>query len=485
MYNLKKILFKNPESPAYWLILAIIIKGIIPFAWLMHSTLPCEIPGFWGGTGGDTDSYVVPINHWLAHGVYKPDFRMPGYGVVFMFFRLVFTTPNACNALIILQFLLASVTVYYLALAARNIFHNDTVFYISFYLYLISNFPNFFDGFILTESLTTSFIIFSVFFFTKYFSSKKILYLFLSSVFLGWAIFMRPGFSILLPVFALVIIFQRRSDIFKNIKYGILFLLPFTVFDGMWTYRNYREFHKIIPLSYIGNYPNIAASYLEPMFYFVQSWGGGYSFTNNVVDLDWFDYTYGGRIKPTHIDSLPDNIYTSKYNKDSLLHLKKLIQGLQNPAIDSNTANAYQRELIRKFKMYQKSFKDEKPFVYYVLTPIKLTGIILYGSYTKRYLDRGQTLGIINPLLRIFANGLYLAILLLGLTGMIMLLFSGFRQNILYLFLALIPLYTILIHAVVLRVPDNRFIMPAWPYIIICAAYMIPLLYAKLFRTKA
>jgi hypothetical protein len=473
MFNLKKIVFKNPDSPGYWLVLGLLFKGIIPFIWLMHSKPICEIPGFWGGTGGDTSSYINPIDHWLATGLYLPDFRMPGYGIIYFIFRLLFSSALACNLMIILQYLLASVGVYLLALTAKNIFGGNRVFYLCFYIFLISNYSNFFDGFIQTESLCTSFLIFSVYFITKYLRSKSLIYLSNSAILLGWAVFMRPGFSLLLPCFALVIIFQKRVEIKINLKYGILFLLPFLLFDSMWTIRNYRKSKKIIPLTALTNYPNIEKGYLEPMFYFVQCWGGAYSFNDKAADIEWFEYTYPGRIKPAHIDSLSDNIYTSMYNKDSLLHLKGLILALQNPSIDSITANLYQSELMRKFTQYHEAFQRERPLVYYVLAPIKSTGIFLYGSFTKNYLNRGQTLGKLNVPLRIFANAFYLLILGFGLIGAIMLLFAGFKQNTLFLLAAIIPLYTIVIHAVVLRIPDNRFLMPAWPFIIICAAYII------------
>ncbi|HTB31898.1 MAG TPA: hypothetical protein VK808_07725, partial [Bacteroidia bacterium] len=439
------------------------------------------IAGLWGGTGGDTFSYLTPIDNLLAKGNYLPDFRMPGYGTAYLIFKLFFSTATACNILIVLQYLLASASVYFLALTTKNIFNSTRIFYFSFYIFLICNFPNFFDGYILTESLCTSFLIFSVYFFTNYFTSKKIVHLFLSSVFISWAIFIRPGFSLLLPVFALGLVFQKRSGIKSNLKYGLIFLVPFIIVDSAWTIRNYHHYKKIVPLTAISNYPDVASTYLGPLFYFVQGWGGAYSLRDKEPDISWFEYTYPGRIKPTHYDSLPDYIYTSKYNKDSLLHLKKLIIALQNPMIDRTTAAAYQRELMFKFNKYREALQEEKPFLYYVRTPLKLTAIFLYGAYTKKYLDRGQTLGRFNILLRAFANTLYLTTLILGIIGMLFLLFKGYRHNILFILIALIPLYTIVLHAIVLRIPDTRFFMPTWPFLIICEAYALSVLSDKLY----
>ncbi len=478
----RKFFFKDPAKPLFWLALGFIVKGILPFLWLLHSHPHNDIPGFWGGTGGDTFSYLAPIDNWLKNGIYSPDFRMPGYGAVYLIFRWFSSLAVACNLLLVLQFLLVSVSVYFIGLTARNIFKSDSVFYASFYLYLISSFPNLYDGCIQTESLCTSFLIFSVYFLTSYFNSKKLTYLLLSAVLITWAVFMRPAFALLIPVFAIFIVLQNRSKIGKNIKFGMLFLVPFICVDGLWTLRNYKLHKKMIPLTTIGNYPNIESTYLQPMFNFVQCWGGAYSFGDKEPDLSWFDYTYSGRIKPLYYDSLPDNIYTSAYTKDSLLHLKKLILALQNPLIDSSAFKSDQRELITKFTKYKESFRREKSITYYIQTPLKLTDIFLYGAYTKKYLDRGQTLKKLNLPLKILSNGIYLTVLLLGLSGMCILLFKGLKRNIVYLLILSIPMYTIIIHAVILRIPDGRFLMPVWAFMVICCSYQIEQIYVRFLK---
>src|SRR5580693_8486867 len=132
MKVIKSIFLKDPESPWFWLTLALIVKGIFPFIWLFHSPPPNDVPGFWGGIGGDTSSYIDPIDNFLKFGMYIPDFRMPGYGAVYLIFRLFVSKPAALNCLLILQYLLASLSVYIVSLTAKRIFESNTVFYFCF-----------------------------------------------------------------------------------------------------------------------------------------------------------------------------------------------------------------------------------------------------------------------------------------------------------------------------------------------------------------
>ena len=74
----------------------------------------------------------------------------------------------------------------------------------------------------------------------------------------------------------------------------------------------------------------------------------------------------------TRYDSLPDDIYTSAYNKDSLIELKRMIKDLQSPSIDTSVASEYQRRLRTAFIKYRYSFEKEKPFTYFLKTPLKI-----------------------------------------------------------------------------------------------------------------
>lgn len=470
MPNLGKIFLRNPYSPLFWILLGFIFKAI-PFLAVILNHPYRDIPGIWGATMGDDSSYLAPIDNWLLHGAYSPDYRMPGYGVFYLLFRLIFGQAGACNGLIILQLVLAAISVYCLALTAQNLTKKVSAFYITFYLFLICTFSNFYDAYIGSESMCASMLIISVYFFSEYALKQQTKYLLLAGVLATWVLFIRPAFGGLFPVYCFIILFQKNKEIGIKIKRLILFILPFFIVESAWIYRNFGVHKKFAPFTSSGPfYPDQANTYLQPFFEFVQSWGGACTFSNKHVDLDWFQYHYPGKPFITEYDSLPDNIYTSTYNKDSLLRLKKMILALQKPSLGTTMATQYQLELRTKFYQYKLSFKRDKPFTYFVKAPFKMMGVMLCGPVARAYLDRGQSVPLIGKAITSFNYLIYFTILILGLIGSLFLIFQGFRQNYALLIIPFIPLFTLLIHPYVFRFFDTRFLLPAFPFLIICAA---------------
>ena len=470
---LKKIFLKNPYAPAFWLMLGFIVKGAL-FLGVVFNHPYHDIAGIWGATMGDDSSYIVPIDNLLKHGVYSPDYRMPGYGAVYLLFRLFFSQAGACNSLLVLQLILAASSVYYLALAAKYLFKKDSVFYAVFYLFLLSSFSNFFDAYIGSESLCTSLLIFSIYFFVRYFQAKKDKYLFFSGLFATWAIFTRPVFIGLLAICCLLILIHKSTNFKTKSKSIFLFLIVFVLCEGSWIYRNYETHEQFLPATTSGEfYPEDVASYLQPLFEFTESWGGVCSLTNKPPDINWFQYHYAGQTPITHFDSLPDNIYTSAYNKDSLLRLKKMIKDLQNPSIDKATVSAYQLELQTKFNQYGLAFKREKPFVYFVKAPMKMICAMLYCSITRNYLNRGQSVPFLGSFITAINYLIYLTIVLSGLIGVLVLTISGIKKLSYLLVIPLTPLYILLVHPFIFRFFDPRFLMPVFPFLIVCSAYVL------------
>lgn len=480
---LKKTFLKNPNSPAFWLMLGLIFKGALFLGVILDHPYH-DIPGIFGATMGDDSSYINPIDNLLHHGTYSPDFRMPGYGIVYLLFRLFWTQAGACNALVIIQIILASASVYYLALTAKNIFKKDGIFYLTFYLFLVCSFSNFYDAYIGSESLCTSILIFAIYLFTKYTQQQKSKYLFFTGALATWAMFIRPVFGGVVILCSLVIIYQKGAGFVTKIKYILLFLILFLICEGAWIYRNFETHKKWVPFNSTGTpfYPYAVNGYQQSLFEFVQSWGGVSSFIQKPSDLDWFDYYYPNMPPILRYDSLPDNIYTSAYNKDSLVMLKRMIIALRNPTIDTAMASVYQHKLKTKLKTYRLSFQKEKPFTYYIKAPLKMLGILLYGPETRIYLERGKSVPFLGKLIVGFNNFIYLILTLSGIIGLIKLIPYGLKQRSFLLIIPLVPLYTILVHSFIFRLQFNRYLMPAYPFLIICSAYITYTIYIRYFQ---
>ena len=198
----------------------------------------------------------------------------PGYGVIYLFFRQFFSYTGSYNCIVILQLIVASLSVYCMAMLTMLLLKSDLAFHLCFYIFLISTYSNYYDICLMTESLSSSFLVFGAWFFSRYFFSKKVKHLFFSGFFLTWLVFLRPAFAPVIIIFGFILFLcaiKNKELIFKPIAFLVL---PFLVFEGAWVSRNYSVHNKFIPLFNGIYYPYIDTSYMKPMFIFVQSWGG-------------------------------------------------------------------------------------------------------------------------------------------------------------------------------------------------------------------
>jgi hypothetical protein len=434
---------------------------------------------------GDTPSYLNPIESLLKTGSYLPDFRMPGYSGVYLLFRLIGDKAMACNLIIISQLLLAIMAAYSLALMAKMLFKSNRAFYICFYLFLISTYSNFYDAYLLTESFCASALVFAAYYLVLWFQSAKPKYLLFSGIFITWAIFLRPVFMPILLLMAFILIVQLIKNKRSWAKPLITLLLPFLLADGTWVTRNYINHKQFIPLTSSALYPEAANSYVQPLFEFVQSWGASTNYSDAKSALSWFDFYLPGMVKPDHFDTIPNYIYTTRFNRDSLVYLKQLVHILQNKTLDSNKAKAVQTELVEKLHIYTRSIAREKPFLYYIRTPLKLTKTFLYGPETKEYLKRGKVFHSLGTIIIAFNTLFYLAVLVLGLIGALLLIFRAYRESYLYLLFALLPIYVIVVHPMILRYAVNRFLMPSWPFLLVCATFTLLATYNRLSKPRS
>jgi hypothetical protein len=422
-----------------------------------------SFPGFWGAEGGDTYSYLGSIDNLISHGAYSPDIRMPGYGIIYLIFRLFLSKSIACNIIIILQLILSAVSVYLLALSSMYLFNTDKFFYSVFYLFAISQFSTAYDTFVYTESFTTSFMIISVFYFLTYFKSYNPSRLLISGLLLTWGVFLKPVFG---PLIIFFLVTLAADGVRKNIKLWVpilYFLAPFILSDGAWTIRNFIQHKKLLPLATSVFYQDKEDTFELPILRFTQAWGGDYFwYYSNCILKD----------KPAHP---PAYIYTSKFNEDSLLKIRSLILSIEpNIEYKSDTTTQNLNHIVKRLDVYTASIKSEKPFLYYIRAPLSLfTRFIIFPGISHSLFNKNN-----DKLTKIefIINGLYyllyLAIVFLGSIGIVAMfrvLFSLQPQSI----FPFIPLYTIIVHVFIFRFCENRYFVPAYPFMLVCGVYVI------------
>ena len=491
LYSLRKLLFKNSSNWAFWLLIAVIVKSLY-FIIQLHST--GEIAGFWGTTDFDTEGYTLPFENLIHNGTYFPDWRMPGYGVLYLPLYLIFSKATACNILIIIQLILSSLSVYVLALTAKLLFKDNRVFYLTFYIYLISRFSSTYDSYLLTDSLSTSLLIFSTYYFVSYFNGYNKTKLFYAGIFITWVVFLRQVFLLQLCFFVTILfidIIKRKDNIIKPIFY---FILPFIIADGAWTIRNYMAYSKLIPIVrsiYYGTGKVPATpppSYLASLN-FCGSWG------ENRVDWDtgsgewWLIKSfYHPNTMRYNNAPFPKYIYTSKFNEDSLRMIRGIIAAIKTDhSLSKETKDKYEELAAGKLESYIQSIKEEKPFLYYVKAPlIHLRRFLLdYGLDFNLYNRNPNASHGPGFFLKFFYNSVFYFIILgLGFFGIILTFKSLFKLSLLSLIPG-IPLYTIIVHPFFLKFDLYRYFVPAYPFMVISSAFAIIWLIGKFSKQQA
>ncbi len=484
---LSKFFLKDPGKWYFWMLMAFICKGLF-FIFLLSKQEINSIPGFWGETSGDTNDYITSINNFMATGSYSPDYRMPGYGLIYLPFALIFSKPMAYNFLILFQFTVAAFSVYPLALIAKYISKSSTIFYLTFYLYIISTFCSIFDSSLLTESFATAFLIFSVFFFLKGTQErKKICYFLLSGIFLAWVISLRPVYAPLLVLYSLVLLVGILKKQLQASWYCVsCIVLPFVLCDTLWIIRNYKAHTEFIPLIKMYS-PDIESSYKPPLINFVQSWGGSEVWWEPSAEIRWFGIPQeripGQRPIQNYNISLPDYIYTSQFNYDSLLLVKTLITeyiSVRNDSLNKAKASTLLSSIGTKLNLYTVSIKKEKPFLYYVTAPLILTRKFLINSGTCNLFDKPYNeLSPAESFFKLFFSLFYIFILMFGLMGILLFARESIKLTPTSLVTGII-LFTIIIHPVILRKCETRYFVPAYPFMLLCAAYSLNWIYNKL-----
>ncbi len=481
--QVSKFLFREPSQWQFWLLFAFFCKASI-FILLLCRHEYSSIPGFWGLTSGDTPTYLEPIDNFIKQGNYSPDIRMPGYGILYMPFAFFFSQPVACNIVIILQLILSAVSVYPLALIAKMIFKSTNIFYLVLYIYCISTYTNMYDDALLTESFATAFLIFSMYYLAQFLtgasaSNRK---LFLSGLFFTETIFLRPAFApLIIIVPAIIMIYMYTTQKKITIIKPLVFIVSFIIADGTWTLSRYEKHHEINPLT-VHWLPSFENSHILSLITLIQAWGGDWTMGASDSQYNWFvmkeDSIAGKQASASKNNIFPDQIYTSKFNYDSLLVLRNNVQQYITLSDDSKLSQLKKEVVLNRIReassRYSNSVKAENPFLYYVKAPL---------TYLRRFIANSGTYNLFNnvPLhslnyfqifVKIIYSLFYWMILLFGTAGIIILAKTSF-QNLSIATLLVIILYTVIAYPMIFRQPEFRYLIPAYPFMVIFATYAI------------
>lgn len=455
-----------------WLGIAFVIKSLlfVFFAMCFHLYWPREYVNGIFNASGDTSVYYGAVESFYLGNGYDTNCRMPGLLPIYYPIRLLFDIDTTKAIIIILQFLTGVVSVYVLAQTARLLFNSMRIFYITFFLYAISSFVSIWDHVGYADSFGTSFLIFAVYLLVKNRITPGNRLILLSGLFMIWSLFFRPVHGILIPVIGLIFLFDR-TNLSGTIKKGLLFVLPAVLFLGLWTYRNYSKYNKVIVLQ--GDMSACFKGLTKDLLSIrdlIVAWGGDSQPWAKNSEGEWFF----GKGKLNNAAPSQDVIYASGYNLDSLKTLRQYYQLIHNDSTPDNVRRDYQELAVAASNRYIASYKKEHAFRYYFLNKLKLLKKFLFPKRLDDLpLPGFDKMNIFQKAVKIFYYLMLLAINLLGCIGCIIVL----RKKI---WLPLIPIALLITLAPVMGLIEQRYLVPVYGYFVIMTAVVIDSLYQYL-----
>ena len=465
----------GPADRWAWLIAALMIKGLMFVYFLRHNSASAFGHHF-AIDFGDTWSYLDPIESLIEHGRYKPDLRMPGYGMVYWFLRAVTGPDGAKNALVILQWLIASVALYSAARTAHYITGRSRAFVVTFILLGITTFHSAFDPQLATESFCASALIICMHvLFIAARTDRRPWYL-LAGILMAWCVFMRPLTGVALVVVAAGLILDRAAPWRARMRTTLLFVLPFVLLDAAWTARNAVVNHTFAPLTnglfysfYVGS-PNEAATK------FVQLYGGNTIFWDERAEIRWFGTRNLGdpwTSSTPRGPAPPDWILTADFNMDSLRQVEHLMGRAFDVDVDSTERARCSAEVVRRLDAYRRSAVQVHPFRTQVWARAVTTWNYLWQHGSASIFFMPWHLSSTGAkVMKVLQGGIFLSVVFIGTLAA----FRGMldrRTSFLVRTFHVVSLSGLFVVPLVFRLTEYRYLVPIFPLLAICAITLV------------
>lgn len=435
---------------------------------------------------GDTEFYLGPIERLVEAGGYekattvygsKPRYnsfagRMPGFLPIYGPLYFFIGKDYARGSLAILQFVAACFSVVLIARLAVSIFGKPELYFLVLFAYSLTAFLSVFDLYGYAESFAISFLIAAFYFSFLFLENRKKSYLLLSGLFAGWSVFMRPVLGIQIPILGAFLFFQMlQSDRLPSRIWKLtIFLLPFLVADGAWIIRNKIQLHRFIPLEINPMHENsITGKYsiqVKTLQNLVIAWGGNIEQWGDRSDIEWFFSSLSDSIPP-----YKDKFYAKAYNQDSLYLLKQLFHASIPHKVPLVERALLAREMVAMGRRFREGFKNDHPFHFYIGSRLNLLGRFLFPATIRHLpLPSFDEMKFHHLAIKLFCIFWYYLILLSGMCGIVWALIKNKPASRIFPF-AWFPIFLIAIHAMFFGFIEQRYMLPAIPFLLIFSGY--------------
>lgn len=448
-----------------WAIIALAIRSGFFAVFLLEHGFQQRRWG-WGESFTDTSGYFDPIDHLLAHGSYDPDFRMPGYGAVYLLARLFTTQPGAGNLVLAAQLLLGVCAVVALARIARMLGLPLWAQHASVVAFAFMPRVAVYDVMWYTESFLTSALVLGAHALLSYRTTGSRAALAWSGVWLGWAVFLKPVWLLWWGLACAIA--ATHGSIRERTRNALLFALPFLIADGCWTLRNQQVHHRLIPFNTATVMPELAHGPVWPLMRLMRATGGNPYYWDRTSEMSWFS---GGRMMSAQVPAppmpelLPTLALCDRITADSLRVLRDLFMAFERNGTDTAARSGIATAIGEHCDRYIGYFAHDEPWRHQVLARLRHGAL----AWRRAGLSGVFRVPVRHPApwvapLRAIEPVLYV-ILLLGLhAGALVVLLRGVAvQRI----IALAVLAGYYVFPLVLRLPEGRYAVPMYPWMLL------------------
>lgn len=470
--------FFSPENK--WKVIAFIavikIALFAFFAFELHHQWSDDLrAGSWAVATGDSKGYYAPSDNFVTNGVYNSNCRMPGVLPLYAPLAWVFGTTNAKDAVTILQLLVSIISVYVLGLIALQWTKNNWAFLFTILIYSVSSFVSIWDNFLMADSFSTSFFIFSVYFLWKGLKADHKWSVVLSGAFLVWAVFFRQIFLIVYPMVAIIMLVEKRKEFRQLVLHGVAFILPLIAAIGLW--MNYQSRHldetAILAAPVENCYSTYTPQY-QKIYGLLLHMGYGEPFWDKGTVSRWM-LNYNEKDKTP---SIPDRHFNSAMNLDSLTQLRweyeEFVQE-KDPTIKDELGKA----IITKVDRLDEVYKSENKISFYVFNRLRLFRLfILPMKIDNLPLPSLANMNVFEKIIKVFYLALFTVVCIFGLLSVIQTMMSA---RYAYRIWWIIPLSILLSLSVVLGYIEQRYFVPVYPFLTLALAIFV----ARFFKGKA
>ena len=429
--------------------------------------------------GGDALSYYGPFENLIQHGVYaygnslEPYAgRMPHYGFIYYLFRFFGDQALAFNCMVILQIAVEALSIIYLAKLAQMIVTKgkEVTYYLILILGVLNASHSIWSRYILTESLSISCFVMYCYFLFKYLKEGGTKQLLLVGLSIGLVVVLRPYLIVLFFPIGLVYlwrVYKQEISIQELIKNVAIICIPMFVLLSPWMIRNANTFGKFIPLQ-----DDVQAGYkytdsYYAMWDFIAAWGGS---------IQSWDKRAAGCIFEPRFDQdctfeYPEYAFTSSYTRED-------VEQLRADYID--LCITYDKDLDQevtfRFRELEEAFKKERPIRYYLISPISLSlDMVLHSGSYYVSIPKVGILKWIGIAFKALQSLMYYLILIFGIFGLL-----KKWKDVYFLNLLFTPLFILILFGVILKAPEFRFFIHAYPVCLLASVIFVQFISEKL-----